>query len=459
MRVYSHYGAERCVITPSTNTVDEPKTGLQRLGGQGAFMNEFDTNAFFSDAELIADPYRYYAEQRSLCPARLDHDKNILAIVGYDTALAVSRDAENFSNCNTVIGPMVPLPFEPTGDDITAQIKEHRGEMPFAGFMSTLDPPEHTRVRGLLSKLMTPRRLKENETFMWSLADRQLDQFIASGRCDFVAQYCQPFSMLVIADLLGVPAEDHDAFMQGMSANHSGTAERQAVQHNPLDFLEARFTAYVEDRRRNPRGDVLTQLAQAKYPDESVPEVIDVVRLATFLFAAGQETTTKLLMWSIKILAERPGLQQQLRADRSLIPNFLEEALRIEAPLKSHYRLTAKSTVVNGIPTPAGTTVMMLPGAVNRDPARFEDPDEFRIDRPNVREHMAFGRGIHTCPGAPLARVEGRISVERILSRMIDIRIDEKHHGPADAREYAYDPSFLVRGLSELHVEFTPCEG
>ena len=128
----------------------------------------------------------------------------------------------------------------------------------------------------------------------------------------------------------------------------------------------------------------------------------------------------------------------------------------MEAPIKSHFRLASKTTTIGDVSTKAGTTVMLLPGAFNRDPAHFEDPDDFRIDRPNVREHLAFGRGIHTCPGAPLARVEGRVSLERILSRMADIKISEPHHGPADARRYTYDPTFLLRGLTELHIEFTP---
>jgi hypothetical protein len=211
------------------------------------------------------------------------------------------------------------------------------------------------------------------------------------------------FSMLVIADLLGVPAEDHDSFRDNLAASRSASAEAQTVAHNPLQFLEEKFTAYVEDRRRNPRNDVLTSLAQAKYPDESRPEVIEVVHLATFLFAAGQETTTQLLAFALRELAERPDLQHRLREDSSIIPDFLEETLRVESPIKSHFRLASNTTTVGGVPTPAGTTVMLLPGAFNRDPARFDEPDELRVDRPNVREHVAFGRGVHTCPGAPLA--------------------------------------------------------
>ena len=419
-------------------------------------MSDFDSLQFFSDKSLVNDPYPYYAEQRAQCPARFDPQQRILAVTGYDAAIDVYRDAESFSACNAVIGPLAGLPFEPAGDDITEQIAQHRDQMPFSDFLGTLDPPAHTRVRALLSKLMTPRRLKENESFMWTSVDRTLDEFVEAGHCDFVRQYARPLSLLVIADLLGVPAEDHAAFLSAHFVENSGMSKSQTVTHNPLEYLEQKFTTYIEDRRREPRSDVLTSLAQAKYPDESTPEVIDVVRLAAFLFAAGQETTSKMLTFAVQVLGERPDLQQRLREDPSLIPNFIEETLRIESPIKSHFRLASKNVTIGDVPTQAGTMIMLLPGAFNHDPARFENPEEFRVDRPNVREHIAFGRGLHTCPGAPLSRVEGLISLERILARMADIKISETHHGPADARRYNYETAFLMRGLTDLHIEFTP---
>jgi cytochrome P450 len=155
-------------------------------------MSEFNTMEFLSDESLIADPYGYIAERRAQCPLNRDPDQHLLAITGYDAAMAVYQDSQRFSACNTVIGPFAPLPFEPDGDDISDQIAEHRKDMPFGDFMAVLDPPEHGRVRGLLSRLMTPRRLKENEAFMWTLADRQLDTFIGSGSCEFFTQYATP---------------------------------------------------------------------------------------------------------------------------------------------------------------------------------------------------------------------------------------------------------------------------
>ena len=128
----------------------------------------------------------------------------------------------------------------------------------------------------------------------------------------------------------------------------------------------------------------------------------------------------------------------------------------MDSPVKSVFRMARKTTTLGDTPVPAGTTVMVSPGAANRDARRFENPHEFQLDRKNVREHIAFSRGIHSCPGAPLARVEGRVSIERILDRLADITISEEKHGPIDARRYVYEPTFILRGLTELNIEFTP---
>ncbi len=183
-----------------------------------------------------------------------------------------------------------------------------------------------------------------------------------------------------------------------------------------------------------------------------------VVRTATFLFAAGQETTARLLAVGLKYLCEYPELQVELRAHPERIPDFIEESLRIESPVKSDFRLARRSTTVAGVDIAAGTPVMLLNGAANRDPRLFECPAEFRLDRPNAKVHLAFGRGVHACPGGPLARVEGRVSIARILQRMSDIRLSEEHHGPPSARHFEYEPTWVLRGLHQLHIEFTPAE-
>ncbi|MGH3440402.1 MAG: cytochrome P450 [Sciscionella sp.] len=422
-------------------------------------MSNFDTIDFFTDVSLVPDPHPYFDYLRSKNPVlRLPHH-NVVAVTGHEEATAVYKDTDAFSNCVTLGGPFPPLPFEPEGDDISAQIERHRNQFPMFEHMVTMDPPEHSRARSILSRLLTPSRLKENEDFMWRLADRQLEEFLANGECEFIAEYAKPFATLVIADLLGVPEEDHKEFRVVLGAERPGSQvgalDHESVGINPLEWLDEKFCAYIEDRRGVPRDDVLTALATAEYPDGSTPEVIDVVRPATLLFAAGQETTAKLLSAALQVLGDRPDIQRKLRDDRSLIPGFIEESLRMESPVKSHARLARTATTVGGVDVPAGTIVMILPGAANRDPRRFEDPHEFRLDRKNVREHMAFGRGVHSCPGGPLARVEGRVSIERILDRMSDITISEAEHGPTDDRRYTYEPTYILHGLRELHLAFT----
>ncbi len=203
---------------------------------------------------------------------------------------------------------------------------------------------------------------------------------------------------------------------------------------------------------------MLTDLALATYPDGTTPEVTAVVRTATFLFAAGQETTARLLAAALKHLAEHPELQDELRADRDRIPDFLEEVLRVESPVKADFRLARRTTSIGGVEITAGTPVMLLNGAANRDPRRFECPAEFRVDRPNAQSHIAFGRGVHSCPGGPLARAEGRVSIERILDRTRNIRLSEEHHGPPGARRFQYEPTWILRGLTDLHLEFDAAE-
>ncbi len=419
-------------------------------------MTDFETVDFFTDESLVPDPYPYFDYLRSKCPVAPASPYGVLAVTGYEEALAVYKDPA-FSSCVSVAGPFSGMPFGPGGDDVTELIEEHRASVPMAEHITSQDPPLHIRTRGLLNKLITPKRLKENEDFMWRLADQQLDTFIDRGKAEFLADYAKPFSLLVIADLLGVPPEDHEEFKAAFALETVGELGKETpTSHNPLEWLNDKFYSYIEDRRREPRDDVLTELAQAKYPDGSTPEIVDVMNVSTFLFAAGTETTTKLVSSAVRIIGENPEFEAALRDDRSKIPPFLEETLRMESPVKAHFRMARTTTNIGEVKVPAGTTVMLLPGACNRDERKFEDPNTFHPDRHNVREQIAFIRGVHSCPGAPLARAEGRISLNRILDRMTGIRISDEHHGPAGDRRYAYEPTFIMRGLSELHIDFKP---
>jgi hypothetical protein len=215
----------------------------------------------------------------------------------------------------------------------------------------------------------------------------------------------------------------------------------------------------VHDRRKDPRADILSELSNATYPDGSIPDPMEIVRLATFLFGAGQDTSAKLLGNSMKFIVDQPGLQDRLRRDPSLIPAFLEEVLRLEGSAKMTARLARKDTRIGDLNVPAGTRVMLALSAGNRDPRRWENPEALVLDRPRAKEHLAFGRGAHVCAGAPLARAEVKIILEKFLALSSRIELVEEQHGPKGNRNFDYEASFIIRGLSQLHVKLTPAQG
>ena len=423
-------------------------------------MTDFESVNFFTDRQVQDDPYPYFDWVRSQSPVWPDPNYGIFMITGHAEAMAVYGDpatfpehgdaSGTFSSCNAVSGSFVKFSAPIEGDDITDIIVKCRHELPFSDQLPAFDPPRHTDHRHLLTRLITPKRLKENEDFMWEYADRLIDAFHDAGECELVGSYAEPFTLTVVADLEGVPESDHSLFRDRLGGVH------EEVGHKPLEFLYEAFSNYIEDRRTSPRNDVLSGLANATFPDGSVPEVSDAALIAANLFAGGQETTVRLLTFALRMLGERPDLQTAVRADRDKIPNFIEETLRLESPLRTQFRMARVRTTLGGVEIPAGGTVMLAPGACNRDPRLFDKPYEFDLDRPNARQHIAFGHGIHTCAGAPLARAEGRVTLNRFLDRTADIVISEQHHGPKDARRYEYLPTFFLRGLQRLHLEFTP---
>lgn len=416
---------------------------------------------YFKSGRLIRDPYAYWDALRDAGPVHQEEHHGVFMVTGYDEALAVYRDPSTFSSCNSVTGPFPGFPVPLEGDDVSDLIDAHRDELPFTDQLPSFDPPRHTQHRGLLQRLLTPRRLQENEEAMWDIAHGQIDTFLPPGsdepgRCEFVNDFAAPTAMLVIADLLGVPEEDRGRFREQLDA--PSTSGKAGVDHSPLEFLYDTFRAYIEDRRANPRDDVLTRISQATFPDGTTPSVHDVMLLAANLFAAGQETTVRLLAYSTQKLGEDQDLQRWLRDDRSRIPGFVEECLRYESPIKGDFRLARRTTEVGGVTIPGGSVVMVVNGAANRDERQFGSPHQFQPERGEAREHLAFGHGIHFCIGAALARAEGRITVETMLDRTREIHISEDHHGPVGARRYRFVPTYMLRGLAELHLELTPSD-
>jgi cytochrome P450 len=425
---------------------------------------DFDSLDYYAEPRLIDDPNPYFEHLRAKGPVTPLPMHGVVAVTGFEEAVQVYTDVETYSSVNAVTGPFPPVPFAIDGGDITDQIEAWRPDLPMKDQIVSFDQPRHSPARSLMMRLFTPSRLKQNEAFLWTLSDQLIDRFWASGEVEIVRDYGVPFAGMVIADLLGVPEEDRPGFAErfgvGGSTNLPSVEGGHNTGHNPLVFLHGAFSEYLADRRREPRQDILSDLANGKFPDGSTPDLQEVVNVATFMFGAGQDTTARLLAGAMQVLAENPDLQQRMRAgEGALMDEFVEEILRLEGPVKTSHRLVKKRTVLGGVELAPGTHVALMNGAINRDPRRFEDPNAFRLDRPKAKEHIGFGRGAHTCPGAPLARTETRVSLTRLLARMDDIRVSDEHHGPPGQRAFHHEPTYILRGLVQLHLQFTPRDG
>jgi cytochrome P450 len=412
---------------------------------------------FFSDPSILRDPYGYFEAMHANGPVNQLQDRDLVLVTGFEESLEVLRNTKDFSSIITAGGPVLPLPFEPQGDDISAQIEEHRSNVPGNELLVTYDDGRHTATRSLLSRLFVPSRLKANEEFMRSFAEKLVREAVAKGRCELISEIGAPYVTLVVADLLGVPEEDRELFRKAIdAAPPAGSTESGGTSFAPLEYMAGFFVRYIEERRAQPRGDILTEFASAKYPDGSTPGVMELVKLAVFLFAAGQDTSAKLIGNAMRFIVETPALQKRLREDRSLIPAFLEEVLRLEGSTKTTFRLARRNTKIGSMEIPAGKKVVIAFAGGNRDARRWEDPKEFKLDRPKIKEHIAFGRGAHTCIGAPLARAEVAIIMDRFLANTSHIGLAEDKHGPPGQRSLDYEPSYIIRGLLQMHLELTP---
>lgn len=416
---------------------------------------------FYKDPQVIDQPREYFAQMRAIHPVVKEAYHGSMIVSGYDEVSEVltSRD-DTFSSAVSVLGPLPGLPFTPEGDDIREQLDHHRDLMPWTTHLVCFDGDKHARHRALLTSLLTFKRLKANEEYLVELVDKLIDEFQESGTCEVVKQFAHKVSTYAISDILGISMKDRFELLELLGASPSqidGDAVHK-VGPDPLIFLKERFDSYILDRQAEPRGDLLSDLANARFKDGSAPSSERLAELARFLFGAGQDTTSRLMAMAIRKLGDDLDLQERLRREPARIGDFLEEVMRIDPPVKAIYRVAQKSTEIGGVQTPAGTVIAVSLTGANNDPRHFEDPDRFDIDRPALRDHMAFSRGAHGCLGAPLARLEARVAIERLLARTSVIRISEDHHGRPGERRYRFEPTYSFRNMAELHIAFEPAE-
>ncbi|GAB3101128.1 cytochrome P450 [Aestuariicella hydrocarbonica] len=416
---------------------------------------------YFTDHTVLLDPYDYFEEMRPRGPICQLETHDCLLVTGFQECVEVLRNPIDFSSINSLASSAFPLPFEPKGSDISEQIEANRDKYVGGDLVVTFDDDRHTNVRSLISRMFTPSRLKANEAFMQDYATKMVKEVVAEGGCELVSRIATPYVTMVIADLLGVPDEDRKLFEAEIAKGQTvGSIDNpdKPTDTSTLEFMGTFFYRYFQERAENPGTDLLSELVTATYPDgETKPDLMTLISLAVFMFAAGQDTSAKLLGNALRYIVDVPGLQQQLREDRKLIPWMLEEVLRLEGSSKATHRLARRDTKIGDYDVPAGTQVIVAIAAANRDPRRWgEDANEFKLKRPGIREHIGFSRGQHTCAGAPLARVEVATILNCFFDHTSDIRISEEKHGKPGARHYQFEPSFIIRGLDNLYVELDP---
>jgi cytochrome P450 len=431
---------------------------------------KYETADWYTDVSLVDDPHGYFAWLRAQGPVVRLPGRDAVAVTGYDETVAVMLDTEHFSEINAVTGGLVELPFTPAGDDITDLLSQHRQQIDFADQIVAESGARHADLRSILARLFTPSRLKQLQPKLLATAEGLIDEFHGDGKVDLVRQYGGPYGALVISDLLGLSDKTRAKFRDLLEGAIPVPmdATKEEMMKNPLVGVGKDLFVMILRRRVSQHGvlrplrallaqeDILNDLARATYPDGTKPSLTDLTGLAAFLFGAGQDTTNRLLANGFKVIATRPDIQQELRDDPKRIEAFVEELLRYDGSVKSGGRICKKTTTLGGVEIKAGTPILMSHMAANRDPERFPNPDVFDMDRPRIKEHLAFGRGAHTCIGAPLARREVVVSIERLLARMRNIRLSTGEHGPAGEHRFAYEPTYVLRALKALHLEFDP---
>ncbi|WP_420639240.1 cytochrome P450 [Candidatus Poriferisocius sp.] len=363
------------------------------------------------DADVWADPYPFFDRLRREHPVWLVPGLDLAFVATHELVLDALRRIDDFSNHLDVLVI--------TGDDGSPALLRTDQFGEGTTTLATADPPEHTTHRRVVFPELVSRRMEAMRAEIESFVDEQLAAARSQGRrVEWVNSVAHPVPARVIARLIGLPDQDWPLVMKW--ALHGGLllagllkAETIASISEEAQEAGAYLWAKLVEAGDAPGNDLLGVCAQAVADGDLA--VGDAIGTLTVLLGAGGESTASLIGNAVRMLAANPPLQEQVRSDHGLIPNFLEEAVRLESPFRGHYRQTKRDCELGGVALKAGTTVFLLWSSANRDPAEFDRPDEVVLNRPIARSHLAFGRGIHHCVGAPLARLESLCSIERLL--------------------------------------------
>ncbi len=362
------------------------------------------------DFEIDADPYPVWTRMRDEVPLYYNEKYDFYALSRFEDVERGLIDWETFSSGRS---------------DILELIKANV-ELP-SGIILFEDPPIHDIHRGLLSRVFTPKRMNELEGKVREFCARCLDPLVAEGRFDFVKDLGAQMPMRTIGYLLGIPESDQEAIRDTLDEGlHLGEGEEMVVP----EITGEVFEHYIDWRAEHPSDDLMTQLLNAEFVDETGTTRTltreEVLMIVNLIAGAGNETTTRLIGFTGRVLADHPDQRREIAQDRTLVPQAIEELLRYEAPSPVQGRYVTRDTEHHGHTVPEGSAMLLLVAAANRDGNQFPDADRFDIHR-KISHNLTFGYGIHFCLGAALARLEGRVALDEVLRRFPEWEVDWDH--------------------------------
>ena len=391
--------------------------------------------------EAIADPYPLAAQLRERAPVHWSETHRAWLLTRYDDVVEAFNDKRMSSDR---VRPLVAAMSEEQREKVGRVM-----EM-IQDWMVVSDPPEHTRLRRLVARAFSPKRISASETRISELVDELLDQFIAEGHDEFVRHFAFPLPATVIAELIGAPAEDRDRFgawssdlaMIAFGAGGDERSDRHVRALRGLEEMLAYFGERIDDARSHPGEDMISGLLEGD-GEGNVLDQEEMEAMCALMLFAGHETTTNLLSSAVLHLARTPDQLELLRSDPGLVGGAVEEILRYDGPIKVLQRWNVEEQTTRGETIRAGDRVFIVLAGANRDPERFPDPDTIDITR-SPNRHVAFGRGVHSCIGAQLSRIEGRVALGKIVTRLPGLTVPEQ--------ELEYVPTVAARSLRTLRV-------
>jgi cytochrome P450 len=413
-------------------------------------MSKCPADFNFFDQQVLNCPYEFYRTLQEQAPVYQLPGTNIYMVTRHADIKKLLKDTEVYSNnFNHLLKGPEPAP------EVTAIYAKAWQPV---DTLITADPPRHKTYRTLVNKVFNAKRVDAMENYMTAIVHELIDSFIARGECDFVRDFTTPLPVYVIADQLGVPRADLKAFKRWSDSfarrlSQMATPEEQLEDARNIVEFQMYFADMIASRRAGPRDDMISDLVTTGIEDPDTGELraLDMEELQSLLqqlLVAGNETTTSALTGGMVSLIRNPAQLQDLQEHPEKIPNAVEEILRMESPSAGMWRVVKKDSVIHGVNIPKDSLLMLRYHAANRDRALFTHPNALDIDRGNAEEHIAFGQGVHFCPGAMLARKEMTVALRALLGRLENFQLIE------EKSDLTYWPNIVLRGLKEVHIRF-----